>query len=77
MSSSTRRRAVRAAWAVLTATSLVAVGGAQAASALAGPTAQVAPAAVAVDSEYAERFLEQYDKIKDPANGYFSPQGIP
>ena len=77
MSSSTRRRAVRAAWAVLTATSLVAAGGAQAAYALAGPTSQAVPAAVAVDSEYAQRFLAQYDKIKDPANGYFSPQGIP
>ena len=77
MSSSTRRRAVRAAWAVLTATSLVAVGGAQAAMALSGPTSQVAPAAVTVDAEYAKRFLEQYEKIKDPANGYFSPQGIP
>ena len=29
------------------------------------------------DGEYAQRFLAQYDKIKDPANGYFSAQGIP
>src|SRR6218665_2556537 len=28
-------------------------------------------------STYKERFLEQYNKIKDPANGYFSPKGVP
>ncbi|OCI30203.1 glycoside hydrolase family 48 protein [Oerskovia enterophila] len=39
-------------------------------------TATAAPR-VAVSSEYAERFLEMYDEIHDPANGYFSPQGIP
>ncbi|GAA4097356.1 glycoside hydrolase family 48 protein [Actinomadura miaoliensis] len=26
---------------------------------------------------YQQRFLDQYNKIKDPANGYFSPEGIP
>ncbi|RUS47809.1 glycoside hydrolase family 48 protein [Cohnella sp. AR92] len=26
---------------------------------------------------YETRFLELYDQIKDPANGYFSPEGIP
>jgi hypothetical protein len=26
---------------------------------------------------YTQRFLDQYNKIKDPANGYFSPEGIP
>jgi hypothetical protein len=26
---------------------------------------------------YAARFLEQYNKIKSPANGYFSPEGVP
>ncbi|GAB3434541.1 hypothetical protein GCM10027569_85710 [Flindersiella endophytica] len=26
---------------------------------------------------YQERFLELYNKIKDPANGYFSAQGVP
>ena len=31
----------------------------------------------AVDGEYRERFLTLYNKIKDPANGYFSAQGIP
>ena len=38
------------------------------------------PAAVTAATptgEYAQRFLAQYKKIKDPANGYFSPQGIP
>ena len=29
------------------------------------------------DNEYVQRFLALYNKIKDPANGYFSPQGIP
>jgi len=28
-------------------------------------------------STYTQRFLEQYNKIKDPANGYFSPKGVP
>lgn len=31
----------------------------------------------AMAGPYADRFLEMYDKMKDPANGYFSPQGIP
>ena len=48
----------------------------------AGPATVSVPAAAPVkaavaDGEYAQRFLAQYDKIKDPANGYFSPQGIP
>ena len=81
MSSSTRRRAVRAAWAVLTAASLVGVAAASTATALAGPattTVQSSPVRAAlVSDEYAQRFLAQYDKIKDPGNGYFSPQGIP
>ncbi|KLN33126.1 exoglucanase [Cellulosimicrobium funkei] len=34
-------------------------------------------AAALVDGEYTQRFLELYAKIHDPANGYFSPQGIP
>ncbi|MEK8229264.1 glycoside hydrolase family 48 protein [Oerskovia sp. M15] len=43
------------------------------------PGAERRPAAprIAVSSEYAERFLEMYDELHDPANGYFSPQGIP
>ncbi|MCA5893344.1 cellulose binding domain-containing protein [Isoptericola sp. NEAU-Y5] len=39
--------------------------------------AGVEVAAVAADGEYTQRFLELYDKVHDPANGYFSPQGIP
>jgi len=27
--------------------------------------------------EYGEEFLELYNKIKNPANGYFSPEGVP
>lgn len=40
-----------------------------------GGAAVAAPLAVA--GEYTDRFLEMYDKLHDPANGYFSPQGIP
>ena len=35
-----------------------------------------APAQAALPT-YAQRFVELYDKIKDPANGYFSPEGVP
>ena len=35
------------------------------------------PVAAMPTGEYAQRFLAQYKKIKDPANGYFSAQGIP
>jgi hypothetical protein len=38
-----------------------------------GPTPTTGP----VDGEYTRRFLELYAEMKDPANGYFSPQGIP
>ncbi len=31
----------------------------------------------AADAEYTQRFLTQYNKIKNPANGYFSPEGVP
>lgn len=27
--------------------------------------------------EYTQRFLDMYNKLKDPASGYFSPEGIP
>ncbi|WNG37942.1 exoglucanase [Archangium violaceum] len=33
--------------------------------------------ALAGESTYTQRFLEQYNKIKDPANGYFSSKGVP
>ncbi|WP_316746021.1 glycoside hydrolase family 48 protein [Streptomyces sp. MK7] len=39
-------------------------------------TTAKASAAVA-DDPYTTAFLTQYKKIKDPANGYFSPEGIP
>ncbi|GLW10407.1 cellulose 1,4-beta-cellobiosidase [Microtetraspora sp. NBRC 13810] len=29
------------------------------------------------DNEYTERFITMYNKLKDPANGYFSPEGVP
>ncbi|MCG5216973.1 glycoside hydrolase family 48 protein [Streptosporangium soli] len=29
------------------------------------------------DNEYTARFLTMYNKLKDPANGYFSPEGVP
>ncbi|OKI12006.1 glycoside hydrolase family 48 protein [Streptomyces sp. CB03911] len=31
----------------------------------------------AASGVYNDRFLQLYNKIKDPANGYFSPEGIP
>jgi len=40
-------------------------------------SATKAAAAVAATDEYAQKFLEQYNKIKDPANGYFSASGVP
>ncbi|GAA1971362.1 hypothetical protein GCM10009718_03780 [Isoptericola halotolerans] len=48
----------------------------------AAPPPAAAPIAVAADDldtggEYTQRFLELYDKVHDPANGYFSPEGIP
>lgn len=87
----TARRARTAAAAVtaLTTTAVTALGAlvavepASAGPASAGPApaALAAPAATTavalVDGEYTQRFLELYDKVHDPANGYFSPQGIP
>ncbi|MDH2428058.1 glycoside hydrolase family 48 protein [Sphaerisporangium sp. TRM90804] len=29
------------------------------------------------DNEYITRFTTMYNKLKDPANGYYSPQGVP
>ncbi|MEU5879540.1 glycoside hydrolase family 48 protein [Spirillospora sp. NPDC047279] len=39
--------------------------------------ATVTATAVAGAGAYDQRFLDQYNKIKAPANGYFSPEGIP
>lgn len=46
----------------------------------AGPqTAHAADQAIEIqsDSMNEARFLQLYDQLKDPANGYFSPEGIP
>ncbi|MFD7923554.1 glycoside hydrolase family 48 protein [Streptomyces sp. NPDC059740] len=58
--------------------SLVALGVGQA-HAGAEPRAGTRAAAgkAAADDPYTQAFLTQYNKIKDPANGYFSPDGIP
>ncbi len=40
-----------------------------------GPT--TTPTTPPTDGEYTQRFLELYSDIKDPANGYFSPEGVP
>jgi hypothetical protein len=63
------RRARR--WAARTVRRLLALSAIGAAMALTG-----APAAAA-DAVYTQRFLTQYNKIKDPANGYFSAEGVP
>ena len=62
-----------------------AAGGALAASAFApsfARAASTAPAtasrsAAAATDPYTQQFLTQYNKIKNPANGYFSSAGIP
>ena len=83
MSPSNRRRYARVATATLGVSSLLAICGMQAAHAAlpaAVPATIAVPAAAPVataDGEYTQRFLTMYKKIKDPANGYFSPQGIP
>jgi chitodextrinase len=87
MSSATRRRTTRAALAVLGASSLLAIAGMQPAMAAAPPSLVralpsnvklAAPlAAATTNDDYKQRFLTMYNKIHDPANGYFSPQGIP
>ena len=46
----------------------------------AGPqTAHAADQAIEIqaDSINEARFLQLYDQLKDPANGYFSPEGLP
>ncbi|KQO18187.1 glycoside hydrolase family 48 protein [Paenibacillus sp. Leaf72] len=42
-----------------------------------GSTPKVSAAAAAAVSIEQSRFLQMYDQIKNPANGYFSPEGIP
>lgn len=67
----TGKRLVRAAIKSLLAMS-IASGTAMLINLPLAATAQAAP-----DAEYNARFLTQYKKIKDPANGYFSPEGVP
>ncbi|MFG1697829.1 glycoside hydrolase family 48 protein [Nonomuraea sp. NPDC049309] len=40
-------------------------------------TANEADDDVGGDNEYVQRFVELYNEIHDPANGYFSPEGVP
>ncbi|WP_344888785.1 glycoside hydrolase family 48 protein [Nonomuraea antimicrobica] len=40
-------------------------------------TASEADNDVGGDNEYVRRFVELYNEIHDPANGYFSPEGVP
>ncbi|AQZ68100.1 cellulose 1,4-beta-cellobiosidase [[Actinomadura] parvosata subsp. kistnae] len=40
-------------------------------------TANEADDDVGGDNEYVKRFVELYNEIHDPANGYFSPEGVP
>jgi hypothetical protein len=58
-----------------------AAGGALAASVFAPSFARAASPApgakAAATDPYTQQFLTQYNKIKDPANGYFSSSGIP
>ncbi|CAM4392309.1 glycoside hydrolase family 48 protein [Paenibacillus tarimensis] len=39
--------------------------------------AEQVQSAAALDNVHQERFLQMYEQIKDPASGYFSPEGIP
>lgn len=50
---------------------------AQAVAAAPRPAPTSLARALAGDSTYTQRFLEQYNKIKNPANGYFSSKGVP
>ncbi|QRN93446.1 cellulose binding domain-containing protein [Archangium violaceum] len=50
---------------------------AQAVAATSKPVPTTLARALAGESTYTQRFLEQYNKIKDPANGYFSSKGVP
>ncbi|GIV95827.1 MAG: hypothetical protein KatS3mg057_0484 [Herpetosiphonaceae bacterium] len=41
------------------------------------PTPTPSPTLPPADDAYTQRFLDLYAEIKDPANGYFSPEGVP
>jgi hypothetical protein len=68
------RRIIRSAWLVATVIILIATSLIGAQHLLAAPAKSSAASAT---STYTQRFLTLYNEIKNPANGYFSPQGIP
>jgi hypothetical protein len=68
------KRIIRSAWLAATALILVATSFLGVHTILAAPTQTNAANAT---STYTQRFLTLYNEIKNPANGYFSPLGIP
>ncbi|WP_419998896.1 glycoside hydrolase family 48 protein [Streptomyces boninensis] len=68
----------RRSFATAAGGALVALGASQGLARAVDPDAQRERAiAAAADDPYTQAFLTQYKKIKDPANGYFSTDGIP
>jgi chitodextrinase len=53
------------------------VGGATLAAAVASQVVRAKTVKAAATDPYTQAFLDQYGKIKDPASGYFSKDGIP
>jgi Glycosyl hydrolase family 48/Cellulose binding domain len=68
------KRIFRSAWQVAAVLILMATSFIGAQHILAAPAS---PKAASATSTYTQRFLTLYNEIKNPANGYFSPQGIP
>jgi hypothetical protein len=56
---------------------VIAVGGTIAGVAAGAKLASAAETPALVADEYSQKFLDQYNKIKAAASGYFSPQGVP
>ncbi len=71
------KRIFRSAWLAATALILVATSFIGAQHLLAAPAQSSSSSAASATSTYTQRFLTLYNEIKNPANGYFSPQGIP
>jgi hypothetical protein len=72
------KRIFRSIWLAATALLLVATSFIGAQHILAAPSQSTTTnAASAATSTYTARFLTLYNEIKNPANGYFSPLGIP
>ncbi|WP_084315871.1 glycoside hydrolase family 48 protein [Actinospica robiniae] len=67
----------RRRFAVTAGTALMAVGGLPTLAKARAATAGAATPAAAATDAYTQAFLTQYAKIKNSANGYFSPEGIP